>query len=115
MRKSIEEMTDHEMLTELLREKRREENWRYVKLGVYALIIVAIAILCAIYLPPVIAYFRRLNESIQQIQQALQQLQNTTDSVKSTVAELGESGAEALHSAVDKLNELLEKVSRIFR
>lgn len=115
MRKPIEDMTDHEMLVELLSEKRREENRRYAKIGFYILIAVAIIILCAIYLPPVIAYFRKLNDTVQQIQQAIRQVQTTTDNIKSTVVGIGESGSEALKSAADKLNELLEKVPRIFR
>lgn len=36
MQKSIEEMSDHEMLVELLQEKRRAETLRYVKIAVYA-------------------------------------------------------------------------------
>lgn len=115
MQKPIEEMSDHEMLVELLREKRRAETLRYVKISVYAAIIITIGILCAIYLPPIIAYFRKLNETVQQIQQAMQQVQSATDSVRDTVAGIGESGADALREASEKLNELLEKVPRFFR
>ena len=110
MQKPIEEMSDHEMLVELLREKRRAGTLRYVKIAVYSAIIIAIGILCAIYLPPIIAYL-----TVQQIQQAMQQIQSATDSVRDTVAGIGESGADALREASEKLNELLEKVPRFFR
>ena len=66
-RKPIPEMTDREMLIELLQEKRRAENLRWVRLGVVAALVLAIGILCAVYLPPVIRYFRKLNELLERV------------------------------------------------
>ena len=66
-RKPIPEMTDREILIELLQEKRRAENLRWVRLGVVAALVLAIGILCAVYLPPVIRYFRKLNELLERV------------------------------------------------
>ena len=60
-------MTDREILIELLQEKRRAENLRWVRLGVVAALVLAIGILCAVYLPPVIRYFRKLNELLERV------------------------------------------------
>lgn len=103
------------MLEELLKEKRGRDDIRTVKLILWALAAVVVAVLLAIYLPPVIAYFRRLNETIGQIQQTLDQIRAATDNVRDTVVSLGESGRSALQSAVGALNELLERIPRIFR
>ena len=115
MRKPIDEMTDHEMLVELLSEKRRTDTVRYIKLGAYVLIAIVIIVLCAKYLPPVIAYFRQLNETLNQLRQGIERVQTTTDNIKTTVNGIGESGAELLQSASNQLGELLEKIPKVFR
>ena len=115
MQKPIEMMTDHEMLQELLEEKRRADRVRSIKIAVCAAILIAVAVLCAIYLPPIIEYFRKLNESVQQIRSTLQELRAVTDAVRETVGNLRDAGTERLESALDRINELLEGFPAIFR
>lgn len=100
---------------ELLSEKRRTDTVRYIKLGAYALIAIVIIVLCAKYLPPVIAYFRQLNETLNQLRQGIERVQTTADNIKTTVNGIGESGAELLQSASNQLGELLEKIPKVFR
>ena len=115
MRRPVEEMTERELLEELVQEKRLQETLRRVRLGVYAVLAVAAAVLLAIYLPPVVRYFRQLSTTLQQIRQAVEQASAALDSVRQTVAGIEEGGAAALQSAADRLNELIGGISAWFR
>ena len=44
--KNIEEMSDHELLMELVAEKRRQDKLRYLKYAFYGLIGLAFVVLC---------------------------------------------------------------------
>lgn len=115
MRRPVEEMTERELLEELVQEKRLQETLRHIRLGVYAVLVVAVAILLAIYLPPVIRYFRQLGATLQQIRQAVEQASASLDGMRQTVAAIEEGGAAALQSAADRLNELISGFSAWFR
>ena len=88
MLKPISAMTDHEMLVELLQEKRRGETLRNIKLVLFGVFLALLAYLGFRYLPPVIEYFRGLNETIQKIQSGVDQVQTVTDSIKDSVGGL---------------------------
>ncbi len=115
MRKPICDMSEREMLAELLAAQRREEDLRRLGLGLRLLLLAAVAALLIIYLPPVIRYFRDLSASIRQLQEGIQQVQNTVTGVKESLSGLGASGLEALQRAAEKLNELLDNLPPIFR
>ncbi len=110
MRKSLENMTDHEILMELVAEKRRSDNLRRLKIAVYVVIAIIIAILLFKYLPPVIAFFRRLNDQVQQLQTAMEQVQQTVTKVKETVSGVGDSTLEALKRAIESVIDLINKI-----
>ncbi len=121
MRRPVEEMTDRELLEELVKEKRLQETLRRIRIGIGAAIAVAVAILLAIYLPPVIRYFRQLNETIQQVRRVAEQAGASLDSVRAAaeqvtasldgmrqeIVSIESSGAAALQNAAERLNELL--------
>ena len=65
--RAIEEMTEREMLEELLEHKRRDQSARRVKLGITVLLLAALCVLLVAYLPPVVGYFRQLGEAVRQI------------------------------------------------
>ena len=48
--KRYEEMSDHEILMELIREKRRNDRLRYVRYGIYALILAVLIALSRLYI-----------------------------------------------------------------
>ena len=114
MNRPVQEMTDREILEELLADKRRQDTLRRVRLGVYAALAVVIAVLLAKYLPPTVRYFRELDETMQQVRQAMEQVNAALDSVRQTVAGIEEGGAAALQDAADRLNELIGGFSTWF-
>ena len=88
MLKPITAMTDHEMLVELMREKRRNDRARNIRYMILGAIVVLIAILLFRYLPPVIRYFQSLHATLDKIQSGVDQVQGVTDGIRNTVGEL---------------------------
>ena len=107
MRRPVEEMTDRELLEELVKEKRIQETLRRIRLGVGAAIFVAVAVLLAVYLPPAVRYFRQLNEEMQQIRRVAEQAGASLDGMRQEIVSIERGGAAALQNAADRLNELL--------
>ena len=97
MLKPIAAMTDHEMLVELMQEKRRTDRARNIKYMIAGAIILLIIILLIKYLPPAIRYFRSLNESLNTIRGGVDSVRGVADNVN------------------DKINSLWDKLSSIFR
>ncbi|MBQ9330789.1 MAG: hypothetical protein IJ221_07425 [Oscillibacter sp.] len=128
MRKPIEDMTDREILAELLAEKRRAEKWRYVGLGVRLAVLAVVAALCLRYLPPVLSFARDAYAAVEtanaQVAQARQQmegirsqlsdLQTTAEGIRTAVAGIQDIGSAALESAADRLNDLLSRFPRLW-
>ena len=115
MKKPVAQMTEREMLEELITEKRRNDIVKIVFLGIFLAVSVIVIILLAVYLPPVIAFFRRLSESVQQVQEELQRVLNAADSVRETLSGIGSAGKDTLENAAAQLNELLERIAGFFR
>ena len=97
MFKPISAMSDHEMLVELLKEKRRNDRARNFKYMIAGACIVLIVILLAKYLPPVITFFRRIDSSLDQVQQGIGQVQDVADGIKDSVSSLLERLSNLLH------------------
>ena len=128
MRKPIKDMTDREILAELLAEKRRAEKWRYVGLGVRLAVLAVAAALCLRYLPPVLSFARDAYAAVEtanaQVAQARQQmegirsqlsdLQTTAEGIRTAVAGIQDIGSAALESAADRLNDLLSRFPRLW-
>ncbi len=108
MKKAIEDMSDRELLEELIAEKRRADKVRYVKYAVWAVILIALAYLLYRYLPPVIKTVQEIRQATQQIEQELGKLNDNIESIRGTVDGIRQSGSDALERAIEKLNSLLE-------
>ncbi len=85
MAKPISAMTDREMLAELLQEKRRNDRARNIQYMIAGALLVIAAVLLYRFLPPVIHYFQRLNDTIDTIQSGVDQVQSVTDGIKETL------------------------------
>ena len=88
MLKPIAAMTDHEMLLELMREKRRNERARNIRYMIAGAVIVLILILIFRYLPPVVHYFQSLNATIDKIQGNVEEVQGVANGIKDSVTGL---------------------------
>ena len=100
--KKIEEMSDHEILVELLEDKRRNDKNRYIKYGIYAAIALVIIVLLIIYVPKVVAFINKYN-------QVLNDLQETNDKINEFFNTVGEGTAEKFKEITDALGSFLGK------
>lgn len=128
MNKPVEEMTDRELLEELIREKRLQERTRNFRIGCRVAVALVVVILLCVYLPPVIRFYRQANETMQQVRDAVGQvrggveqvkgastrvqgtmdeLQGTVDSIKDSLTNLKQNGVDVLQGTMDQLNQLL--------
>lgn len=73
-RNETADMSDRELLMELVEEKRRAETWRYIKLVWYCIILMAVVILAVKFLPPIISFFRDLHDMMENVQQTSQEI-----------------------------------------
>lgn len=85
MKPAIEEMSDHEILMELIRDKRRNDRNRYIKNIVRIAIAVAVIVLLIIVVPPVVRFFRQLNETINMMQDGMSQVTAIAEDMRSQV------------------------------
>ncbi|MBR4454954.1 MAG: hypothetical protein IKS32_01875 [Solobacterium sp.] len=73
-RAEIEEMTERELLMELVAEKRRAETWRILHLCFDLILLLVFTVAAVIYGPKVIRFFQGLSEAIQNLQQQINDL-----------------------------------------
>lgn len=73
-RSETADMSDRELLMELVEEKRRAETWRYIQLVWYLIILLAVVILAVKFLPPVISFFKDLHDMLESVQQTSQEI-----------------------------------------
>jgi hypothetical protein len=97
MLKPIAAMTDHEMLVELMREKRRNDRERNIRYMIIGAVIVLIALLLFKFLPPVIHYFQALNETVDKVQAGIAEVQGVTDGIKNTITDMWDRFSTTLH------------------
>lgn len=104
----IEEMSDHEMLVELLKEKRLRDKLRLVKLIVWGAVIVVLVVLGVIYIPPMVRFFKELHDSIESISSSLESLNQTVTDAYGNITDISDSIKEQLNKLQD-LQNLLPK------
>ncbi len=101
--KNVEEMTDRELLMELVREKRLQQNLRRIKIVIAAVIIIAVIWLLAIYVPRMIEAYNRLNS-------VLQQIQDTGNKVSGIVEEVKNGPLQTIQNGIDSIGGFLKKL-----
>jgi len=79
--KKISEMSDHEMLVELMNDKRRQDKVRYVKYIWYAIILVLLIIICLKVVPPVVSTLRRYNNFMDQFDSFKAEIENALSKI----------------------------------
>lgn len=142
MKKKIEEMTDHEILVELLKEKRMRDKIMYVKIAVYSVILITLMILGCIYIPKIVAFVNRVNEDLERIENTIiefeenmntlmeygrefydetlvkitenvQKIEGTITDIKSNFDQFKINGQEALDSTVSRLSKSVEELRKM--
>ncbi|MBQ6334763.1 MAG: hypothetical protein IJI46_06835 [Erysipelotrichaceae bacterium] len=105
--KNIEEMSDHELLMELVAEKRRQDKLRYLKYAFYGLIGLAFVVLCYIYVPKIVEMYKAYKQMVDKVNELTSQLQGTSDKINSLIDDVSDGTIEKLKSLVDVLNSVL--------
>ena len=129
-------MSDHEILMELLEEKRRNEKQRKTQLiitiGVIAVLVIALVVVWAklsVSIREVQTNIDRINMATQEItglfdglkdagyenaEQALKDLHDTTVKINEFFDAFGENGAESLEQGIEAMNSAVEKINGFF-
>lgn len=98
--KDYSEMSDHELLMELVKEKRRNDRIRYVRYAVYGLILLAVIVIGAIYIPKIVAVINRYNRF-------MEQMEGLNEKVSSVVN-------DGTVDLLDSVKEAMEKIQGLF-
>ena len=69
-----EEMSDHELLMELIADKRKRDIFRYVKIGAAVVIIALLAFFIIKYIKPLVGYVEEISSSASQMDELLAQM-----------------------------------------
>lgn len=98
--KSIGEMSDHEMLVELMKDKKRRDTWRTAKMVCYVLVIAAVVAVAFIYAPKIV-------NAVKEIQTLMSKINSLADQTSGVMSNFGSDTITQLKSAIEKLNNLL--------
>ena len=98
--KDYSQMSDHELLMELVKEKRRNDKLRYIRYGISALILLAVVVIAAIYVPKIVAVINRYNRF-------MDQMEGLNDKVSSFVNEGTIGLLDSVKSIMEKVQSLL--------
>ena len=98
--KDIESMSDHELLMELVAEKRRNDKIRYVKYSIWGVVLLAAVVVGFIYVPKIIAFYNRFNA-------VMDTLNDVSNSVKRVSDSISTDTIESLNSVVEIFKQLL--------
>ncbi len=129
----IDNMTDHELLVELVRAKRRQGFWRGVRIVFVLLLIAAIVTLCYLYMPKILTPIREYQQTMADLQSSIDRFNSSLDKFDSMSADaktqidqmttqaqdlldqINALGLDKLQENVQKLEEAMGKMSSFFR
>lgn len=108
---NVEELQDHEILMELLQEKRDRDNQKRVQTIIMWVIIAAFAIACAIAIPKMITAYRQYNEAMKMIKTVYGQFEEIVANNKGNLEKIAEIDFDSL---VKSINDITSFISNIF-
>ena len=112
--KNIEEMSDRELLEELVAAKRRDQIIEYIKWGVIAVFIISIYAMIARYIPQIKAFLDASNTLINDLEATNQQINDVMGQLNDgSLEQLKELLNSMNDGSIDKLKELIEKLNSI--
>lgn len=126
MDKDIDNMSEKELLAELVRQGRRAERADMIKICVLGVALLAIVVLALVYIPKIVAPIHQLSDSMEQIEASFYEAERvlssfdekTIDQFKQTMESLNETSQQARvfmdklkDSGLDKLQSTIEGLS----
>lgn len=137
MNRDIEQMSERELLAELVLQGRRAERADRIKTYVLAAVLLVIIISGLIIIPKVLAPIRQISENMNKIEESFEEAkrvlssfdEDTADQFKQTMESLNEtaqqarvfmdklreSGLEDLQSTIERFNETIGSILQFFR
>ena len=100
--KRIEEMSDHELLMELIEDKRRNDKIRFIIYAVFATLAVLIIGVMLVYIP-------RMIQFMDQYKALMEDLENATNSIKDLKDSLDFDSLSGVQDMISKVQEILAK------
>ncbi len=98
--KKIEEMSDRELLEELLKEKRKNQILRYIGCAILLAVAIFIYVEAMKYIPMIRDFVDRSNK-------LMAELEETSNQINGMVDSLNDGTIEKLKEMIDKLSELM--------
>jgi predicted PurR-regulated permease PerM len=108
--KRIEDMTEREMLMELMAEKRLQDRLRAVKIAFWIAVILLLVWLGFTYVPRIIDVYNKWNDVLQQIQETGNKVNGVVDEIKSGPLQSIQSGIDSVKSGVESVKSFLSKL-----
>ena len=108
--KRIEDMTEREMLMELMAEKRLQDRLRAVKIAFGIAVILLLVWLGFTYIPRIIEVYNKWNDVLQQIQETGNKVNGVVDEIKSGPLQSIQSGIDSVKSGVESVKSFLSKL-----
>lgn len=110
--KPVAEMSDRELLMELVTEKRRQEKMRYVKYTVWGIVIIALIVLACIYVPKIAAAYEQVMEACAQIQEVSERADSVASQAEETMNNINDTLINKLNPAIDSYNSLRDAAAQ---
>ena len=101
--KNIEEMTDHELLMELVAEKRQRDVQKKIRIAIWIAIGILIIYLLWIYVPKIIEIYNKWDAMFEQIQSTGQKVDGVVEDIKN-------GPLKSLQSGIDSISGFLKKL-----
>ena len=136
MNQNLDNMSEKELLAELVEQGRRAEKTERIKICVLSALLLAVIVLALIYVPKILAPIRQIGQSISQIESSFGEMErvlsnfdedtilkfkDTMDSLSETsqqvrvfMDKLKESGIDKLQSTIEGLSNSLSSFLKFF-
>ena len=102
-----ENMTEREMLVELMEDKKRRDRFRYVKIAAAVLILILIIVFAVKFLVPMTGYVKSIEESMTGIQAEVDAIKGQAQTLMEDMqSKLDEMDLESLQELSDKLQDV---------
>lgn len=126
MNKNIDNMSERELLQELVRQGRRAARAERIKICVLGALLLAVVVLALIYVPKIMEPIDRISQSISQIEESFDEAKrvlssfdkDTIERFKETMESINETSQQARvfmdklkDSGLDKLQPTIESLS----
>lgn len=110
-RKPVEEMSERELLMELVTEKRRQEKRRYVWYTVLCVIVIGLIVLAAVCVPKVITAYDQMMDTYDKVEEVYGRANEIASQAEETMDNINDTLINRLNPAIDSYNTLRDSAA----